>query len=137
MTREELILKIKNKKSESVVKAINKIEKEKGAPKFRDTFKTITCDNGVEFLDFTNIEKSKLNKGDRTKLYYAHPYCPSERGTNENQNKLIRRFIPKGANIDLYSDKDIRYIQNWMNNYPRKILDGKTTNMYKKELEIV
>lgn len=137
MTREEIIVKVPDKKDASVVKAIDQIERKLGAPKFKDIFNTITCDNGVEFLDFKNMEKSAMNKGDRTKIYYCHPYCPSERGTNENLNKMIRRFIPKGANIDLIEKKQIIYIQNWMNEYPRKILKGMSVNMYKKKLGIV
>ncbi|MDR3215786.1 MAG: IS30 family transposase, partial [Clostridiaceae bacterium] len=42
-----------------------------------------------------------------------------ERGSNENANKLIRRFIPKGADISKYSHKEILAIEDWMNKYPR------------------
>ena len=57
-----------------------------------------------------------------TKVYFANPYSSWERGTNENINKMIRRFIPKGVDILDYSNKDIERIQNWINNYPRIIL---------------
>lgn len=127
-TREELIYKIAGKSCEYVIKALDRLERKIGTRAFRENFKTITCDNGVEFLNFEGIEKSSRNKRTkRTKVYYCHPYCSSERGTNENQNKLIRRFIPKGANIDDYTDEQIIYIQNWINNYPRKIFDGKSS----------
>ena len=59
---------------------------------------------------------------------FAHPYSSWERGTNENQNRMIRRFIPKGTDISKISDKEIKRIENWMNNYPRKILGYRTTN---------
>ena len=134
MTREELIFKIPNKKSESVVKALNSLERKLGCRQFRETFKTITCDNGVEFLDFQGIEKSIHTKIPRTKVYYCHPYSSWERGTNENINKMIRRFIPKGAIMEDYSREEILKIQQWINNYPRKILGGLSTNEYKKEL---
>lgn len=134
MTREELIFKIPNKKSESVVKALNSLERKLGSKQFRQMFKTITCDNGVEFLDFKGIEKSIHTKIPRTKLYYCHPYSSWERGTNENINKMIRRFIPKGAIMEDYSREEILKIQQWINNYPRKILGGLSTNEYKKEL---
>lgn len=134
MTREELILKIPNKKSESVVKALNSLERKLGSRQFRQTFKTITCDNGVEFLDFKGIEKSIHTKIPRTKVYYCHPYSSWERGTNENINKMIRRFIPKGAVMEDYSREEILKIQQWINNYPRKIFGGLSANEYKKEL---
>lgn len=135
-TREEIIRKIDNKKSESVIKAINKIEKELGAVKFRNTFKSITMDNGVEFLNSTGIEKSCINKiTKRTTTYYCHPYSSWERGSNENANKLIRRFIPKGADISMFTEKQINYIEHWLNNYPRKLFSGKTANQKKEELK--
>lgn len=133
--REEIIIKMENKKAESTVKALNSLERKLGAVQFRKIFKTITVDNGVEFLDFQNMEKSVINKKlKRTTIYYCHPFCSSERGSNENQNRLIRKFIPKGYDISQYTDEDIQKIQDWMNNYPRKILGGKSANMLKKEL---
>ena len=47
---------------------------------------------------------------------------------------MIRRFIPKGAIMEDYSREEILKIQQWINNYPRKILGGLSTNEYKKEL---
>ncbi|MEG2429027.1 MAG: IS30 family transposase, partial [Oscillospiraceae bacterium] len=96
---------------------------------FSDIFKTITTDNGCEFLDFEGIEKSLFSKKSRTKMYFAHPYSSWERGTNENINKMIRRFIPKGVDISAFTENEIQKIQNWINNYPRKILGGKSANM--------
>ena len=74
-----------------------------------------------------------INKAKRTKIYYAHQYSAYERGSNENANKLIRRFIPKGEDIKDYA-KDAPKIMRWMNNYPRKILGGKTPLMAEEEL---
>lgn len=134
-TREEIIRKIDNKKSESVIKAIDKLEKDLGTVKFRNTFKTITMDNGTEFLNVTGIEKSCINKKKpRTTTYYCHPYSSWERGSNENANKLIRRFIPKSSNIEEYTEEQIYYIENWINNYPRKIFNGKTPLQKRKEI---
>ncbi len=134
-SREELIFKMPNKKAESTVKTLDKLEKELGSKKFKETFKTITVDNGVEFLDFTGLEKSTDNKNSkRTEIYYCHPYCSSERGSNENANRLIRRFIPKGTNIDEIEDEFIQYIQDWINNYPRKIHNGKNALQIKRQL---
>ena len=125
-TREELIFKIAAKKQEFVLKAIDKIERKHGK-EFMKKFKSITMDNGCEFLNWEELERSKLKPGKkRLKTYYAHPYSSWERGTNENTNKLIRRFIPKGTDIGQYPKKQIQYIQDWINNYPRKIFGYKT-----------
>jgi len=127
-TREELIFKIEAKKQEFVVKEIDDLEKRLGK-KFGNKFKTITMDNGSEFLDWEGIENSKLKPGEkRLKTYYAHPFSSWERGTNENINKLIRRFIPKGTDLGKYTKKHIKYIQDWINNYPRKIFGYKTAS---------
>lgn len=133
-TRQELIFKMASKSQCSVVKTLDKLERKLGAKKFRETFKTITCDNGCENLDYEGIERSVLTKQARTKVYYAHPYSAWERGTNENTNKLIRRFIPKGTDIENYSAKEIKLIELWINNYPRRIFAGLSANeMLEKE----
>jgi IS30 family transposase len=72
------------------------------------------------------IEKSIYTEKKRTVAYYAHPYSSWERGSNENVNKMIRRFIPKGMNISKYSDREVKRIEDWINNYPRKILGYKS-----------
>ena len=135
-TREEIIRKIKSKSQYCVVKELDKIERKLGSKKFRETFKTITCDNGCENLDFWGIERSVFTKVNRTKVYYAHPYSAWERGSNENANKLIRRFIPKGTNIDEFSQERIKMIEHWINNYPRRIFEGLSSNMVKIHLNI-
>ena len=97
-TRIEHILLMKDKSQKSVCMALNTLERYYGA-KFYDLFKSITCDNGTEFLDAAGIIKScRRKKLSRTQLFYAHPYCASERGSNENANRLIRRFCLKEQN---------------------------------------
>ena len=135
MTRREKIVKIPNRTASSVVNALDRIERRMGAPAFRETFKTITCDNGMEFTDIIGIEKSKLNKSSRTVLYFAHPYCSGERGSNENQNKMIRRWIPKGDDIGLYSAIEIQQIEDWINNLPRKMFGGMSSLEYEKFIQ--
>ena len=126
--REEIIIKMPAKTQESVISSLDMIERKYGKT-FKEKFKTITVDNGCEFLDYKGIERSVKNKGNkRTDLYYAHPYSSWERGTNENINKLIRRFIPKGTDIGKISKVRIKYIENWINNYPRKIFGYKSSN---------
>ena len=119
-TRFEIIFKLKGKTSEEVVNKFNKM-KEFMKNNYDKIFKSITTDNGTEFSDFLNIIKDT-----KTKIYFCHPYCSGEKGTNERHNGIIRYFIPKGSLIENYSYKDINKIAEWMNNYPRKILNYKT-----------
>jgi len=126
--REQIIYKMWDMTQESVIKMLDTLERKYGRH-FSEKFKTITVDNGSEFLNFKEMERSILDSGkQRTKIYYAHPYSSWERGTNENSNKLIRRFIPKGTDISKVSKKKIKYIEEWMNNYPRRIFGYKSAN---------
>ena len=134
-TREEIIVKIAGKKAEYVVEALDKIEK-KYKKVFSKKFKTITFDNGVEFRKWKLLEKSydKRRKKARTQVFYAHPYRSGERGSNENANRLIRRFIPKGTDITPITEEYIQKIEDWINNYPRAMFNYKSTNKILSEL---
>ena len=132
MTREEIIFKIPSKHAINVAKSIDKLER-KYKSKFKNKFKTITFDNGGEFRDYKTLEKSydKRKKEPRIQVYYAHPYRSGERGSNENANRLIRRFIPKGTVITNISEKFIQQIEDWINNLLRPMFG------YKSSLEIM
>jgi len=126
--RKELIFKLPNKTQNAVKAVLDRLERKHGR-RFKEIFKTITTDNGSEFLDSKSLEASCLRKGEkRTTWYYAHPYSAWERGSNENANRLIRRFVPKGTDIGKLTNKDIRRIEHWMNNYPRRMFGYKTAN---------
>ena len=66
--------------------------------------------------------------------FYAHSYCSYERGSNENNNRFIRRFIKKGTDIGQYSKAFIKKIESYMNAYPRKQFGGKSADEVYKEL---
>lgn len=131
-TREEIVVKMPDRTKASTVAALDSLEKKMGAIDFIRTFKTITIDNGVEFLDYKGIERSCMIDGKRTTTYFCHPFCSSERGSNENQNKLIRRFIKKGEAIKNYTDEQIQRIQDWLNNLPRRMFGGLSSYQYKQ-----
>ncbi|MFT7538778.1 MAG: IS30 family transposase [Lysobacterales bacterium] len=125
---EEIIIKLDQCTQEEIKNALNSLDKKFGS-KLKLKFKSITFDNGVKFLNWKSLELSKLNsKSKRTTIYFVQAYSSWERGSNENKNKMIRRFIPKGTDIHTRSDKEINEIQNWMNNYPRKKLGYKSAN---------
>ena len=135
-TRYEYIFKIPDKSQCSVVKVLDDLERAYGAENFVKTFKTITMDNGTEFLDMIGVERSALVRDQkRTIAYYCHPYCSFERGSNENQNKMIRRHIEKGADIAVYSDEEVKRVETWMNDYPRPMFGGLSSReMLEKEI---
>ncbi len=134
-TRFEYLFKIPDKSQQSVIKVLDDLERAYGYENFCANFLTITMDNGVEFLDQKNTERSVLHPDKkRTTAYYCHPYCSFERGSNENQNKLVRRHIPKGADISIYTEEEIKRIEDWINDYPRSLFNGESAReMLKKE----
>lgn len=129
MSRETLIFKLRSQTQKEVLRQFDLYEKKIGYKRFKEKFKSITVDNGSEFLDWRKLERSCISKGKqaRTQIYFCHPYHAWERGTNEQINGHLRRFIPKGSAIAKYSRKAILEIQEWLNNYPRKLLNGKSS----------
>ena len=122
-SRKSCYLLTKNKTQFEVLRALRKLaRKMKGD--FSEVFKTITADNGSEFLDGEGMKKA-IHCGE---IYYAHPYSSWERGSNENGNRMLRRFIPKGTDITKITAKALKRIEDWVNNYPRKILGYRTAN---------
>ena len=92
--------------------------------------KTMTHDGGKEIADHATITTRTLMK-----VYVAHPHSPWERGTNENTNGLIREFFPKGTDFRQVTDHEVFYVQELLNNRPRKSLRWMTPN--EKLLEVL
>ena len=122
VTRREIIIRIKDGRAETVVAALDRLERLYGAAFYR-IFKTITVDNGSEFADADGIERSARRKdAKRTTVYYCHAYSSCERGTNENINRMIRRQFPKGTDFEKVTAAEVKRVETWLNNYPREIL---------------
>ena len=116
LTRKRHLVKIPSRSSEAVRVGLEKIARLYGE-NLENVFKSVTSDNGSEFVDLGRyLPKS-------TKVYYAHPYSSYERGTNEKQNSLVRRFFPKGKSFDNITDEQVAFVENWINNLPRKIFN--------------
>lgn len=126
-TRMGIVMLLEDHTAASVVKAINRLERKFGKL-FYTLFKSITVDNGCEFQDFEGIEIAHRRKGKRTIVFFCHPYSAYERGSNENMNRLIRRFFPKGTNFDEVTKEQVEEAERWMNNYPRKLLGWKSAS---------
>ena len=86
---------------------------------------SITFDNGSEFAGHETIAKIL-----KTQIYFAHPYKSCERGLNEHTNGLIRQFLPKKFDFQNVSNREIKIIEDYLNNRPRKVLH------YRKPLEV-
>ena len=84
---------------------------------------SITTDNGSEFMAFRSIEKAL-----RIPVFFAKPYCSTDKPHVELLNNLIRQYIPKGTSFKDINDKQIRNIRILLNNRPRKSLDFKSPN---------
>lgn len=115
-TRFEIIRKLTSKTTDSVITAIDHIV---NRYPYR-TFQTITVDNGPEFADYQTM---KLYAEE---IYYCHPYSSYERGSNENCNSVIRRFLPKGTSFVPVTQKQCDSIAETINNMHRKILGYRT-----------
>ena len=134
-TRMGLVILVEDHTAASVVKAINGLERRFGKL-FYKLFKSITVDNGCEFQDFEGIEMAHRRKGKRTVVFFCHPYSAYERGSNENMNRLIIRFFPKGTNFDDVTKEQVAEAERWVNHYPRKLLGWKSAAMlFEEELQ--
>lgn len=136
-TLEEYYISIADRTLNSVISALDNLEKNMGLDAFRRKFQTITADNGVEFGDGSLIERSATTPGQqRTQVFFCHPYSSWERGQNENQNRFVRRWVKKGSDLSAYTPEEWEKITEWVNNYPRRKFDGMSANEYKKSLGI-
>ena len=112
------LVKIRAKTAEAIAEGMEKLSVLYGT-QFSQVFRTVTCDNGREFARLQEAVPE-------AKVYYAHPYAPWERGTNEKQNALVRYFIPKGMDMTNLTEEDVQRVEDWINTLPRKILGYET-----------
>jgi IS30 family transposase len=87
----------------------------------RALIKTFTVDNGSEFAYFKLLEKAT-----ESRVYFADPYSPWQRGLNENTNGLLRRYFPKGCNFHVIDDSLIQEAVGQLNHRPIKCLKYRT-----------
>lgn len=113
-----IIRKLPNKTGESVEHAMYDSYDSSLLPFIR-----VTYDNGPEFANHINISKTL-----GCNIYFARPYRSCDRGLNEHTNGLIRRFYPKKTNFATVTDEQIKYVQDLLNDRPRKSLGFLTPN---------
>jgi len=116
-SRYVMLAKVKNKDTESVVSAL--IKQAKKLP--TDLYKSLTWDRGKELADHqrftleTNID-----------VYFCDPSSPWQRGSNENTNRLLRQYFPKGTDLSAHSQAKLGSVARQLNERPRKTLDYET-----------
>lgn len=116
-TRTVILVPLKKKDAYAVRKAFAKETKK--LPKHMKL--SLTYDRGKEMA-----EHKLFTKETNIQVYFADPYAPWQRGTNENTNGLIRQYFPKGTDFGKIPRKDIRRVQDLLNGRPRKVLKWQT-----------
>lgn len=116
-TRTVILVHLKARDAASVRKAFEKEFKSLPA----QMKKSMTYDNGTEMA-----QHKRFTKNTKIAVYFAHPYSPWERPTNENSNGLLRDYFPKGTDLSLITKKRLKEVQNQLNERPRKVLDWRT-----------
>jgi len=120
--REPMLFKLPDRRASTIRSVLDKLER--SMPDFRRRFRSITTDNGSEFLEYDKLTQS-VNGGKRFEVYYCHSYAAWEKGSCENLNRMIRRWFPKGTSFDEVTEEDIAMCQEWLSSYPRKSLGWK------------
>ena len=118
-TRIVRITKCPNKTAEETKKAVN------GAlgGETSDFIKTITFDRGTE-----GAKHKEINKYLKTDIFFCHPYSSWEKGSVENRNMFIRRYLPRNIDMSKVTNDMIYEIQEKLNNRPMKCLGYRTPN---------
>ena len=94
--------------------------------------KSVSLDTGSEFSEFRKLEENL-----HTLVYFAEPHKPWQRGTNENTNDIVRFFFPKGFDFRTVTDEDIQFVEDLINNRPRKCLGWKSpAEFFKKSVAL-
>ncbi len=131
-TRRTNLGKVKNKTAEEKQKVLTKqIKQLQSLQKSnKPIVRSVTADNGSE-----NTDHDKISKDFKIKFYFCHPYHSWEKGTVENTIGRIRRYIPKGSNVYKLTNTQIQWLENKLNNTPRKCLNFMTPNdMFEREV---
>ena len=83
--------------------------------------KSMTYDRGLEMAYHPELARRR-----KIDIWFCDPHAPWQRGSNENTNGLLRQFLPKGADLSQYSQRDLSHIARLLNERPRKTLGWKT-----------
>ena len=116
-TRYVMLVKLDDKKTETVVTAL--IKQAHKLPS--ELYKSLTWDRGKEMTDHQRFTlKTDIQ------VYFCDPQSPWQRGSNENTNRLLRDYLPKGTDLSVYSQAKLNWIARELNERPRKTLEYET-----------
>ena len=116
-SRYVMLAKVKNKDTDSVVSAL--IKQSKKLPS--ELYKSLTWDRGKELADH-----QRFTLATDIKVYFCDPSSPWQRGSNENTNRLLRQYFPKGTDLSVHSQAKLNAVARQLNERPRKTLDYET-----------
>jgi len=116
-SRYTMLVKIEGKDTNSVVSAL--IRQVLDLPS--DLRKTLTWDRGMEMA-----KHKEFTVETDVQVYFCDPQSPWQRGTNENTNRLLRQYFPKGTELSGHSQSDLDSIALQLNQRPRKTLGYKS-----------
>ena len=116
-SRYVMLAKVPNRDSRSVVSAL--IEQARSLPD--QLLKTLTWDRGKEMA-----EHKRFTLETDVAVYFCDPQSPWQRGSNENTNRLLRQYFPKGTDLSVHSQERLNEVAREMNQRPRKTLDYET-----------
>ena len=112
-SRYVILAKVANKETASVVSAL--IKQARKLP--RELYQSLTWDRGKELADH-----KRFTLATEVDVYFCDPQSPWQRGTNENTNRLLRQYLPKGTDLSLHSQAKLSAIARQLNERPRKTL---------------
>jgi IS30 family transposase len=116
-SRYVMLVKVQNKDTESVVSAL--IKQSQKLP--RELYKSLTWDRGKELADH-----KRFTLATDIDVYFCDPRSPWQRGSNENTNRLLRQYLPKGTDLSVHSQAQLNKIARQLNERPRKTLQFET-----------
>ena len=110
--------------SQSVIDIFERLYLELRPDRFMEIFKVCLADNGSEFSNPKAIEFDRQGNL-RTRMFYCNPSAPYQKGSAERNHEFIRMFLPKGTDLDSFTQEDISLMMDHINSYSRESLGNK------------
>jgi len=116
-TRYVMLVKVANKETQTVVSAL--IKQARKLP--TELYKSLTWDRGKELA-----AHQRFTLATDIDVYFCDPQSPWQRGSNENTNRLLRQYFPKGTDLSVHSQAELNKVARQLNERPRKTLEFET-----------